>query len=277
VLKKIGIVGLGLIGTSIALAVRRASADAVLIGVDRDDAVRHPRIVETFDTTSTDLSVVGDADLVVLATPVQAILETLPRLPAIRSGARLTDTGSTKRAIMASARSAGLAGFVGGHPMAGSDRTGPDAARADLFDTRRWFLVGAAERVAEVGAFVQQLGATPVFMSDDGAAHDRLMAAVSHLPQVVVSALMARVGETVGREGLGYAGSGLRDSTRLAASEASVWESVLATNADALRPLLLELAGDLERIAGQLDDPSATRRLFGLANMHRRDVTGQTS
>lgn len=274
---KIGIVGLGLIGTSIALATRRGEPDATLIGVDRDDVIRHPRIVETFTAAATELTALRHADLVVLATPVQAILETLPQLAAIAPRARITDTGSTKRAVLAAARAAGLTDFVGGHPMAGSDRTGPDAARADLFDARPWFLIGVAALVAEIGTFVHQLGATPLFMTDDGAEHDRMMAAVSHLPQVVVSALMARVGETVGNEGLAYAGSGLRDTTRLAASEASVWESVLATNADALRPLLMELADDLEKIAGQLDDPSATRRLFGIANMYRRNVTGQTS
>jgi prephenate dehydrogenase len=256
---------------------RRVQPDAVLIGVDRDDVIRHPRIIETFTTVTTDLVAVRESHVIVLATPVQAILETLPQLTAIASHARITDTGSTKRAVLGAARAAGLVTFVGGHPMAGSDRTGPDAARADLFDTRPWFLVGAVGFAAEIGAVVQQLGATPIYMTDDGARHDRLMAAVSHLPQVVVSALMARVGETVGREGLAYAGSGLRDTTRLAASEASVWESVLATNADALRPLLMELAADLETIAGQLEDASATRRLFGIANMHRRNVTGQTS
>jgi prephenate dehydrogenase len=124
--------------------------------------------------------------------------------------------------------------------------------------------------VAEMGAVVQELGAAPVFMSDAGDEHDRLMAAVSHLPQVVVSALMARVGETVGQDGLDYAGAGLRDTTRLAGSEASVWESVLATNGDALQPLLMELADDLQKIARQLDDRAAVRRLFGIANMYRR-------
>jgi prephenate dehydrogenase len=156
--------------------------------------------------------------------------------------------------------------------MAGSDRTGPDAARADLFDARPWFLIGDTEHAGAVGAFVRMLGATPLYLSDDGGTHDRVMAAVSHLPQVVVSALMARVGETVGREGLHYAGSGLRDTTRLAGSEASVWESVLATNADAIRPLLLELAADLQQLAGQLTESAAVRRVFGLANMYRREL-----
>jgi prephenate dehydrogenase len=124
----------------------------------------------------------------------------------------------------------------------------------------------------EAGSFVRQLAATPIFMNDDGSQHDKLMAAISHLPQVVATALMARVGETVGGEGLAYAGTGLRDTTRLAGSEAKVWESILATNADTLRPLLIQLAEDLQKIARQLDDASVVRRLFGLANMYRRDL-----
>ncbi len=273
---KLAIVGLGLIGTSVALATRRAWPDATLIGVDRADAIRHPRIVDLFTVATTELTVVAEADLIVLSTPVDVILETIPRLRDIAPRARVMDTGSTKRAIVAAARAAQLANFVGGHPMAGSENTGPDAGRADLFDTRPWFLIGESAAV-NIGPFVQQLGATPVYMNDDGSAHDRLVAAVSHLPQVVVSALMARVGEAVGPDGLAYAGSGLRDTTRLAASQARVWESILATNADALQPLLLDLARELERIAGSLHDSTAVRRLFGMANLHRRELTGRTS
>ena len=267
---RIGIVGLGLIGTSIALAARRAWPDVELVGVDRADVISHPRIVAAFTVAATELSVVAGIDLVFLATPVDAILDILPRLSALTAGARVTDTGSTKRSIVAAAREARLNNFVGGHPIAGSEHRGPDAARADLFDARPWFLIGDAIAVAEMGAVVQHLGAAPVFMSDNGHEHDRIMAAVSHLPQVVVSALMARVGEAVGEDGLGYAGAGLRDTTRLAGSEASVWESVLATNRDALQPLLIQLADDLQKIASQLDDRSAVRRLFGIAKMYRR-------
>jgi prephenate dehydrogenase len=273
---KLAIVGLGLIGTSVALATRRAWPDATLVGVDRADVIRHPRIVDLFTVATTELTVVAEADLIVLSTPVDVILETIPRLRDIAPHARVMDTGSTKRSIVAAARAAQLANFLGGHPMAGSENTGPDAGRADLFDARPWFLIGESA-AANTGRFVQQLGATPVYMNDDGSAHDRLVAAVSHLPQVVVSALMARVGEAVGPDGLAYAGGGLRDTTRLAASEARVWESILATNADALQPLLLDLARELERIAVRLHDSTAVRRLFGMANLHRRELTGRTS
>jgi prephenate dehydrogenase len=272
----VAVVGLGLIGTSVALALKRADADATLIGIDRADVIRHPRIVELFTIASTELEIVADADVVILATPVGAILGMLPAVAKLAPKATIMDTGSTKRAILAAAREAGLSHFVGGHPLAGLERSGPDAARADLFDARPWFLIGAGAPLTAMAAFVQRLGATAVFMSDDGSQHDRLMGAVSHLPQVVATALMARVGEVVGRDGLAHAGNGLRDTTRLAASEARVWESILETNADTLRPLLEQLADDLEQIARQLDDPSALRRLFGIANLYRAELTGRT-
>jgi prephenate dehydrogenase len=274
---RIGIVGLGLIGTSIALATRRAWPDAELVGVDRVDVICHPRIVETFTVAATELSAVAGSDVIMLATPVSVIVDMLPRLSAMSAPGMIIDTGSTKRTIVAAAQRAGLRSFVGGHPMAGSAQSGPDAARPDLFDTRPWFLVGNRASVVEAGAFVQKLGSTPIFMVDDGSEHDRVMAAVSHLPQVVATALMLRVGEAVGRDGLAYAGAGLRDTTRLAESGASVWESVLATNADTLRPLLLALADDLRHIAGDLNDSAAVRRLFGTANMYRREFTGRSS
>lgn len=274
---RIAIVGLGLIGTSVALAIRRHQPDATLIGVDNVDVIRQPRIVDTFSIAATELSAIAKAEQVVLSAPVGAIISVLPWIKDVAPAALVVDTGSTKRAIVKAACDAGLTRFVGGHPMAGSDRSGADAARADLFDARPWFLIGEATVAAEAGAFVQRLGATPIFLSDDGSQHDRLMAAISHLPQVVATALMARVGETVGGEGLAYAGTGLRDTTRLAGSEAKVWESILATNADTLRPLLIQLAQDLQKIAGQLDDAALVRRLFGLANLYRRELTGESS
>jgi prephenate dehydrogenase len=245
---------------------------ATIVGVDHADVIRHPRIFELFSDTSTNLDTLAGADPIVLAAPVAAIVGVLPRIADVARDALVIDTGSTKRAVIKAARAAALPRFVAGHPMAGSDRSGCDAARADLFDAKPWFLIGQAPSAFEAGTFVRQLGATPIFMNDDGSEHDQLLAAVSHLPQVVATALMARVGEALGREGLAHAGSGLRDTTRLAGSDAKVWESVLATNADALRPLLLQFAADLEKIAGQLEDAAAVRKLFGLANMYRKDL-----
>jgi prephenate dehydrogenase len=251
---RIGIVGLGLIGTSVALAARRAWPDATLVELDRGDDLRRLK----------------DVELIVLATPVDVILQLLrDEIPAFPS-AIVLDTGSTKRAIVAAARAAGLRNFVGGHPMAGASIPGSAAAKADLFDGRLWFLIGDGPALDRARDFVAALGASAVVMTDDGSEHDRVMAAVSHLPQIVASVMMTVIGEAAGVDGLASGGSGLRDTTRLAASAASMWESIVATNAEALRPLLIKLADDLREIAGQLENPEAVRRLFTDANRWKR-------
>lgn len=257
--ERLGIVGDGLIGRSVRLAWLR----------------RHPGAsVESCDLGD-DLGRLASATTVVLATPVDAMLDLLPRIASLVPAATLvTDTGSTKRAIVHAARAAGIRQFVGGHPMAGGTRTGPDAARADLFDGRTWFIVTGgvpADLGARAAALAAALGGVPVAFDDDGTAHDRLVAAISHLPQVVATALLARVGETVGAGSLRYAGAGLRDTTRLAASAASVWAPILGTNAAAVAPLLRALARDLDAAADALDDAEAVAALFARAGRFRFD------
>jgi prephenate dehydrogenase len=252
---KLAIIGPGLIGHSIALATRRAIPDARMVEIDRGDSLDAAR----------------DADVIVLAAPVDVILDLIQHHADVLRSAVTLDTGSTKQAIVRAARGAGLDRFVGGHPMAGAAASGPSAARADLFEGKRWFLVphGAApDAVATAQAFVTGLGARPVVLDDDGREHDRVMAAVSHLPQAVASVLMTVVAAAAG-ERLTWGGSGLRDATRLAASDPAVWQSILASNAEHLRPLLLEISSELTRLADELDDPKAVRTLFSTARQSR--------
>jgi prephenate dehydrogenase len=247
----LAVVGPGLIGTSVALAARRRWPELQVRTLDKGDS----------------LSAVGDALVVVLAAPVDAIVEILPRLPQlVSSGTLVLDTGSTKRAIMQAARAARLSQFVGGHPMAGG--TGAAAARADLFDGRPWFLTNpdAPDAVQRAAKLVEALGARPIVLSDHGEEHDRLMAAISHLPQVTASVLMAVVARAAGADNLQWAGAGLRDTTRLAASPAAVWQSILASNTHELQPLLKYLASEIAALADRLDDPEAVRALFDEAN-----------
>jgi prephenate dehydrogenase len=254
---KLAIVGAGLIGTSIALASRRVDPETHVVALDRGDS----------------LEAAQRADLIVLAAPVDAILSLLRDHAALFRHALVTDVGSTKRLIVEAAAAAGLTRFVGGHPMAGAASSGPTAARADLFEQKPWFLVphhAPAEALEAVRTFVEQLGARPVEFDDDGSKHDRVMAAVSHLPQVVASMLMKVVGDAVGDEGLQWAGAGCRDTTRLAGSTASVWQSILATNREALTPLLLTLAEELQRYGAALETADATARLMDAANEYRR-------
>ena len=246
---RLAVVGPGLIGTSVALAAARRWPGLEVRTVDWGDP----------------LESISDSLVVVLAMPVDAIIQTLPRLGAIiHREALVMDTGSTKRAVLVAASAARLSQFVGGHPMAGGSRSGPSEARADLFDGRAWFLAnpGAPDAVRRAIKFVEALGARPVVLPDRGEAHDRLMAAISHLPQLVASALMVTVTRSVGVDNLHWAGTGLRDTTRLASSEASMWESVLASNSDEIRPLLRVMAAELINLSDQLDDRDAVRRLF---------------
>lgn len=247
----LAIVGPGLIGTSIALAARRRWPDLRVQTIDKGDS----------------LSAIGRALVVVLSAPVHAILEAIPQLPlVIDPGALVLDTGSTKRDIMAAAAHAKIQHFVGGHPMAGGTTIAD--ARADLFDGRAWFLTNpdAPDAVRRATKFVEALGATPVVLPDRGEEHDRLMAAVSHLPQVTATMLMTIVARAVGPDNLQWAGGGLRDTTRLASSQADVWQSVLASNSHELRPLLKYLASELASFADRLEDPEAVRKLFNEAN-----------
>ena len=247
----LAIVGPGLIGTSIALAARRRWPDIEVRTIDKGQS----------------LNAIGNALIVVLAAPVDAILETIPLLPAVvRPDALVLDTGSTKRAILMSAAEAGLRQFVGGHPMAGG--TSAADANADLFDGKPWFLVstGAPDAVGRASGFVEALGARPVVMSDHGEEHDRLMAALSHLPQVTATLLMAIVARAVGPDNLRWAGGGLRDTTRLASSKPEMWRGVLSSNSPELRPLMKQLASELASLADRLEDPAAVKAIFDEAN-----------
>jgi prephenate dehydrogenase len=247
----LAIVGPGLIGTSIALAAKRKWPGLQVRAIDKGQS----------------LSKIGGALVVVLAAPVNAILETIPQLPLVISPRALVmDTGSTKHAIMKAAAAAKIPHFVGGHPMAGG--TSLADASAALFDGRPWFLTNpeSPEAVGRASRLVEAFGARPVVLSDHGEEHDRLVAAVSHLPQVTATALMAIVARATGIENLQWAGSGLRDTTRLASSQAGVWQSVLASNSRELKPLIKYLASELASFADRLEDPAAVGALFDEAN-----------
>ncbi len=230
----VGVVGLGLVGGSIALRIRATWPDVRVIGLDRrrviQEAVR-AGVIHDYGTVLGDLA---DCDLVVLATPVPAILELVEEAAGEHLGCVLTDVGSTKRVIVAAAARAGLTRFVGGHPMAGAEQAGLAHARADLFEGRPWLVVGsdgdASPALDLVERVVGGLGAEPLRM--DATAHDRLMAYVSHVPQLVASALMTVVGQRCGQAGLRASGPALREMTRVAASPVEAWHGTLATNAD---------------------------------------------
>ena len=180
-----------------------------------------------------------------------------------------------KRAIVEAARALPeRLRFVGGHPLAGAATGGIEAARADLFHGRPWILTPSPqcdpEDVAHVTSVASAVGALPHTM--DAVAHDRLMAYLSHLPQLAVSALMQVVGERTGSDGLSLAGSGLRDSTRLASSPSGTWQDVTATNAEALGAAIDDLTAALQRLKADLTVGDDLRRIFDDAAKWKRTL-----
>src|SRR5205823_10701795 len=164
--------------------------------------------------------------------------------------------------------------FVGGHPRAGAARGGLEHARHDLFRGRPWLLTPTGDRggdaTAKLSAFVQALGAEPRIIGVD--AHDRLLAYLSHLPQLTASALMQVVGAEVGRDGLALAGRGLVDTTRLASSPAEIWKDIAATNADEIGPALDTLIHVLQSLRRDLPIGDQLDEIFGDANRWREHL-----
>jgi prephenate dehydrogenase len=266
------IVGAGLIGTSVGLAVRRAWPAAHVDAIDaapQPDPVYHAAFHRVIEASAP----VPAFDLAVLCCPVDAMPAWMTRLAALPVAGTVTDVGSVKRLPRAAAQAAGLTRFVGGHPMAGASIAGPRLASAALFDGRPWFIEpgdAPSDAVELVRGFILACGGRPV--ATDADAHDALVAAVSHLPQLVSALLMTVVSEAAGKDGLACGAGGLRDTTRLAASAASMWLPIFAANRDHLAPLAEELSRRLADAAATLDDGAAMARLFEAANRHRRDL-----
>ena len=253
---RIAIVGFGLIGGSIALAARKRWTNATIVAIDRQEVVAAALRSNAADDGSEDLGLCAGADLVVLAAPVETNSRILCALPTVLSTVTtVTDVGSTKRQITESARCLPEhVQFIGGHPLAGAASGGLSAARSDLFTDHPWILTPLTDRPSSVDAlssFIEGLGARVHRMLPD--AHDDAFAYLSHLPQIVASALMHVVGERTGEAGLALAGRGLRDTTRLAASPADIWRDIAATNGDNIGPAIDELIFVLQRMKGGSD------------------------
>lgn len=280
--ERVAILGVGLIGGSIGMALRSAGAASTVVGCSRTES----RLCEAqrqgaIDFYTTDpLAAVDGADLVVLCMPVASIPASACAIaPALRHDAIVTDVGSAKACIVAALEESldGRGQFVGGHPMAGSARQGVRYARADLFHGATYFVTPTGRtppRATEtVTSLARQLGARPVHLPP--ADHDRVVAAISHLPHVVASGLASLVPELCGAfadVALEAAAGSFADGTRVAGSDPSLWAEILVQNrAEVLRALagLRARLADFES-ALAAGDEAATRELFGLGTEVRR-------
>ncbi|MEO5822097.1 MAG: prephenate dehydrogenase/arogenate dehydrogenase family protein [Vicinamibacteraceae bacterium] len=273
--RTIAIVGVGLIGGSIGLAARATWPGVRVIGIDTRDVLVSALALGAVTDTAGDVSAAAGADLVVLCAPIAVNIQALTALaPRLAPGTLITDVGSTKRGIVAAAESHGLEGFVGGHPLAGAATSGTASAREQLFRGRPWILTpssrSAGAAVERLRAFTRALGAAPTVL--DAASHDRLIAYVSHLPQVVASTLLHTLGATVGETGLALSGPGLADTTRLAASPGPLWAGILAANADHVGEAITALQAALGSVRDGLGDAAAVESTFASAARWRRAI-----
>jgi prephenate dehydrogenase len=246
--KKITIIGCGLIGGSIALALRRSRPEWSVACLDvpaRLPAIREAAVADEVGSIEDLAAHVPDSSLVLIATPVQAVLETASRLrPHLRPGSIVTDVASTKKRIMEEAQALMPPGvhFIGGHPMAGSEHSGVEAADPLLFSDRVYLLCPYADTppdaLLQLMDLAEDLLALPITV--DPGEHDRIMAMVSHLPQLISVALMlaAQAGDAEHAMLDKLAGRGFLDMTRLAASEFAMWQGILETNRDAIEESL---------------------------------------
>lgn len=269
IFEKIAIFGLGLIGGSIALAARQQWPGGLVIGVDDKSVLELAMLRHAIDVAADDPVVAAEADLVVLAAPVHVNTELLDEIGRHVTGqAIVTDVGSTKRSIVERSRSLPpRLAFVGGHPLGGAPRGGLGNARPDLFAGRPWLFTPADDAAGpaldRLQQFVEALGARPHVMSP--AEHDRLLAFLSHLPQLAASALMHVVGSEAGGDGLALTGRGLADTTRLASSPAAIWRDICSSNADELGAALDTLIAELQQLRDNLDSGDAVDRVFDSA------------
>lgn len=274
------VVGTGLLGASLGLALTRhgvpvqlADPSRTALALARDVGAGTP----------------ADADspppaLVVVAAPPDVTADVVAAALAEHPDAVVTDVASVKGHVLAELRASGadLTRYVGSHPMAGRERSGPSAAVPDLFLGRPWVLTDSGtsrdDALLTVRHLAVDVGAVPVVMDADE--HDAAVAVVSHVPQLASSLVAARL-RGADEAALALAGQGLRDVTRLAASDPALWTSILAANAAAVRDVLVALRGDLDVVVAALDQAAAATgpedvQLGALATIARAITDGGT-
>lgn len=258
--KKIVIIGLGLIGGSLALCIRKAHPSYQLFGIEASPSsgqlALEKGLVDHVSTRLEDFA--GQADVILLCLPIQATIETLEVLGQIplKQDVLVLDAGSTKVAILAAAERY-LADrkicFIGGHPMAGSHKSGPLAADVHLFENAYFILTPSAltqaDTVERVTALLAGTGAR--FVQLDAAEHDRVTSQVSHFPHILASSLMHQAGDYAQDHPFTnhFAAGGFRDMTRIAESEPEMWTSILETNSQAIMERIEEFRERLDQVA----------------------------
>ena len=253
-LSKVAIIGIGLIGASIALAARHHKSESRIALYDRDEAVRKTaQDLNIGDEICADSAAcVADADLVILAVPVGAMKTVMNEIKDyLKQGAIITDTGSTKRSVI---RDIGplipnTCHLVAGHPLAGTEFSGPEAGFPSLFDGRYWLIIpgeASREKVSQLEQFLSALGAMTEQMGADY--HDRILALTSHLPHLIAYTIVGTatdLEQDLKNDVIRFSASGFRDFTRIASSDPVMWRDVFINNDEAILEMLQRFNEDL--------------------------------
>ncbi len=282
--RRIAIIGVGLIGGSLGLSLKRTGFKGRVVGISRPETIAQALELGVIDegTSYAELAEgLRDVELVFLCTPIKRIIELLPQVMAeVSAGTLVTDVGSTKRRLGEVAAACGRQDvhFIGGHPMAGSEKAGVMAADPFLFQNAIYILVpgeGVPEDLhAALREMLAQLGAKVLELSAE--THDEVVAAISHLPQMIATSLVEMVGR-MNEEGGGcflpLAAGGFRDLTRIASSPfAPVWGDICATNADQIGHMIDRYVDLLKDVRQRLVDPGSLERDFAFANDIRSQI-----
>ena len=280
-IRRLAIVGTGLIGGSLAAALKQAGMVDEVIGLGRRrETLEQAKGLGLIDGIADTPAQIAGADVVMLATPMaqmQTVLQDIA--PHLGAETIVTDAGSTKTDVIAAARrilGEKFPRFIPGHPIAGAESNGPQAARADLFRGRNVVLCPVAETdpaaLERVTALWQGTGAQVAQM--DASHHDRIFAAVSHLPHLAAFALVDELAARPEAEDFfHFAASGFRDFTRIAGSSPELWRDVALANREALLAEMTAYRGKLDEIAVALEkgDGASLERIFGRASAARRN------
>jgi len=282
---QLAIIGVGLIGSSLSLALKQIGAVGEVIGYgrNRDNLVKGVElgVLDRFETSIADA--VKDADIVVVAVPMGAMTAVFRELAGkTRSDAIITDVGSSKGAVVKAAQAAlgdDFIRFVPGHPIAGTEKSGVEAGFASLYQGRRVILTPlpqtAAEATARIDAMWRDCGASIEYL--DIVHHDKVLAATSHLPHMLAFALVHHLSYLNDHEEIfRYAAGGFRDFTRIASSDPVMWRDVCIANGDALIDLIEQYQDELSRVTLAIKDGDADEllRLFSRAKSERDSLIG---
>ena len=282
--RRVALIGVGLIGSSIARVMRRDGLADVIVGCARTEAtLATAKRLGIVDETTDDPAVAArDADLVMICTPVSTYGAIAERIaPVLKEGAILTDVGSVKQAAIAAVMPHLPAGvhFVPGHPIAGTENSGPEAGFDTLFENR-WFLITPVpgtdqQAIDTVAALWRQAGSNIDFL--EPAHHDQVLAITSHLPHLIAYTIVGTatdLEEHIKSEVIKYSASGFRDFTRIAASDPVMWRDIFLANRDAVLEMLGRLSEDLASMqrAIRIGDGQTLENLFRRTREIRRGV-----